>query len=54
MHRKPRRRGGLEAAPKTGERLVDCSYDPAIFRAFEVQRRRSLEVGRRDYVFTDE
>lgn len=26
---------GVEAPPKTGEREVDCSYDPAIFNALE-------------------
>lgn len=47
------RRGGLEAPPKTGERIVDCSYDPEIFKAFRRVQKRSLELGRRDYVFTD-
>jgi hypothetical protein len=47
------RRGGLEAPPKTGERIVDCSYDPEIFRAFRRVQKRSLELGRRDYVFTE-
>ncbi len=46
--------GGVEAPPKTGEREVDCSYDPAIFEALERLKRRSLRTGKRDYVFTDE
>jgi integrase len=46
------RRGGLEAPPKTGEREVDCSYDPAIFRAF--RRLQLLRTGTRDFVFADE
>jgi integrase len=45
--------GGVEAPPKTGEREVDCSYDPEIFAAFERRRRASLTTGHRDYVFTD-
>jgi len=47
------RLGGLEAAPKTGEREVVCDYDPAIFEMFERRRRESLAVGTREYVFTD-
>lgn len=47
------RSGGLEATPKTGQRLVDCSYDPAIFAAFERRRVASLATGHRDYVWTD-
>jgi site-specific recombinase XerD len=47
------RMGGLEAAPKTGEREVVCDYDPALFDMFERRRRESLAVGARDYVFTD-
>jgi integrase len=46
--------GGVEAPPKTGEREVDCSYDPAIFGALERLKRRSLQTGKRDFVFTDE
>ncbi len=46
--------GGVEAPPKTGQREVDCHYDPAIFRVFERLRRRSLQTGKRDFVFTDE
>ena len=48
------RQGGLEAAPKTGQRIVDCSYDPQIFVALRRLQKRSLELGQRDYVFTDE
>src|SRR5262249_33940481 len=48
------RRGGVEAPPKTGEREVDCSYDPAILMHFERLKRRSLQTGKRDFVFTDE
>jgi len=46
--------GGVEAPPKTGEREVDCSYDPAIFATFRRLKRRSLQTGKRDFVFTDE
>ena len=46
--------GGVEAAPKTGEREVDCNYDPAIFTIFRRLKRRSLKTGKRDFVFTDE
>ncbi|MGO9450604.1 MAG: Arm DNA-binding domain-containing protein [Candidatus Binataceae bacterium] len=46
--------GGVEAPPKTGEREVDCAYDPAIFQAFGRLKRRSLETGKRDFVFTDQ
>jgi integrase len=46
--------GGVEAPPKTGEREVDCSYDPAILGTFERLKRRSLQTGRRDFVFSDE
>jgi len=46
--------GGVEAPPKTGEREVDCGYDPAILRHFERLKRRSLQTGKRDFVFTDE
>jgi len=45
--------GGVEAPPKTGEREVDRSYDPAIFGTFERLKRRSLQTGRRDFVFSD-
>ena len=47
------RQGGLEAPPKTGQREVVCDYDPMIFEIFERRRRRSLETGHRQYVFTD-
>ena len=42
--------GGVEAAPKTGPRDVDCSYDPEIFAAFERRRRAALTTGRRTTV----
>lgn len=45
--------GGVEARPKTGERIVDCSYDPRIFATFERQRRAALRAGRQEYVFFD-
>jgi integrase len=45
--------GGVEAPPKTGEREVDCSYDPAIFGALQRLERRSSRTGR-DFVFSDE
>jgi integrase len=48
------RRAGMEATPKTGGRVVECSFNPEIFKAYERQRRRSLKVGKRDFVFTDE
>jgi hypothetical protein len=47
------RSGGLETTPKTRPRIVDCSYDPAIFEALRRLQKRSLELGQRDYVFTD-
>ncbi|MGO9606865.1 MAG: tyrosine-type recombinase/integrase [Candidatus Binataceae bacterium] len=46
--------GGVEAPPKTGEREVDCANAPAIFQAFGRLKRRSLETGKRDFVFTDQ
>ena len=46
--------GGVEALPKTGEREVNCSYDPAIFTALERLRSRSLQTEKPDFVFTDE
>jgi len=46
--------GGVEAPPKTGEREVYCGYDPAVFAAFHRLKQRSLIIGRRDFVFTDE
>jgi short-subunit dehydrogenase len=39
---------------KTRVREVDCSYDPAIFATFTRLKRRSLQTGRRDFVFTDQ
>lgn len=51
--RRSPRQGGLEAAPKTGEREVNCDYDPNLFRVFDRRRRASLETGRRKYVFSD-
>jgi len=41
--------GGGEALPKTGERLVECGYDPEIFACF----RRRRDAGLSEYVFTD-
>ena len=46
--------GGVEAPPKTGQREVDCGYDPSIFDAFRRLKQRSLQTGKRDFVFTDE
>ena len=46
--------GGVEAPPKTGEREVDCRYDPAIFATLRRLKRRSIQTGKRDFVFTDE
>ncbi len=44
--------GGGEATPKTGVRIVDCSYDPEIFACF--RRRRAAMSGDADgYVFVD-
>jgi hypothetical protein len=45
--------GGVEAPPKTVEREVDCSYDSAIFDDFERLKRRSLQTGKCDFLFTD-
>lgn len=42
--------GGGEATPKTGMRVVDCSYDPEIFACFS--RRRDAQRGE-GYVFAD-
>ena len=39
---------------KTGEREVDCRYDPAILATFRRLKRRSIQTGKRDFVFTDE
>lgn len=47
------RNGGLEALPKEGTREIDCSFDPALFEAFNRRLRASIETGRRDYVFSD-
>jgi integrase len=46
--------GGVEALPKTGEREVDCSYDPAVFEAFRRLKQRSVRTGTGEFVFTDE
>lgn len=46
-------RGGHEATPKTDQREIACGYASEILQAFERRRRASLEVGQRDYVFTD-
>ena len=45
--------GGVEAEPKTGRRLVDCSYAPEIFRVLEGIRDRRAPVGAEDFVFVD-
>jgi integrase len=47
------RRGGLEASPKTGERVVICDDDPEIWSILERRKRESLQTGKRDFVFTD-
>ena len=47
------RRGGTEAPPKTGQRAVDCSYDPAIFEALERRRTATPQHSGNDYVFSD-
>lgn len=44
--------GGVEAPPKTGERAVDCSYDPAIFKTF--RHLLSRQTGAGEFVFADE
>jgi integrase len=47
--------GGVEAAPKTGEREVDCGYDASIFDAFLRLRRRSFKSEENhDFAFTNE
>lgn len=45
--------GGVEAEPKTGRRLVDCSYAPEIFRVLERIRDRRAQAGAEDFVFVD-
>jgi len=45
--------GGIEAEPKTGRRLVDCSYAPEIFRVLERIRDREIDAGAEDFVFVD-
>jgi integrase len=45
--------GGIEAAPKTGPREVDCSYDPEIFRALSRLRERAITHGAETFIFTD-
>src|SRR5579863_6885146 len=45
--------GSIAAEPKTGRRLVDCSYAPEIFRVLERIRNREVEAGSEDFVFVD-
>jgi integrase len=45
--------GGVEAEPKTGRRLVDCSYAPEIFQMLERIRDRQAQAGGEDFVFVD-
>lgn len=45
--------GGIEAEPKTGRRLVDCSYAPEIFRVLERIREREGHADAEDFVFVD-
>ena len=45
--------GGVEAEPKTGRRVVDCSYAPGIFRVLERIRDRQASVSEEDFVFID-
>jgi integrase len=47
------RGGGIEAEPKTGRRLIDCSYAPEIFRVLERIRSRRGETAGDDFVFVD-
>ena len=45
--------GGVEAEPKTGRRLVDCSYAPEIFQTLERIRYSRGGVESDDFVFID-
>jgi hypothetical protein len=45
--------GGVEAEPKTGRRLVDCSYAPEIFQALACIRYSRGDVEADDFVFVD-
>jgi integrase len=45
--------GGVEAEPKTGRRLVDCSYAPEIFQTLERIRCARSGVESDDFVFVD-
>lgn len=45
--------GGVEAEPKIGRRLVDCSYTPEIFRVLEQIRQSRPDAGAEDFVFVD-
>lgn len=47
-------RWNAEAAPKTGPRFVDCSYDRGIFEALREQKLASVRFGQPEYVFFDE
>ena len=46
--------GGVEAEPKTGRRLVDCSYAPEIFRIIEEIHSRVTHRNGDDFVFADQ
>jgi hypothetical protein len=45
--------GGVEAEPKTGRRLVECSYAPEIFRVLDRIRQHRPGAGPDDFVFVD-
>ena len=45
--------GGVEAEPKTGRHLVDCSYAPGIFQTLERIRDSRGGVDNDDFVFVD-
>jgi integrase len=45
--------GGVEAVPKTGRRLVDCSYAPEIFRLLDRIRQGRANATPDDFVFID-
>src|SRR5208283_4958930 len=45
--------GGVEAEPKTGRRLVDCSYAPEIFRVLAQIRNSRAHVAGEDFVFVN-
>ncbi len=45
--------GGVEAEPKTGRRMVDCSYAPEIFQTLERMRCSRGKFDIDDFVFVD-